>query len=423
MPGWQTVWLASLRFFMNFEFKRLIRPGIAVGVLAIALVVGKKTFFAPPPAPAYITAPVARADIEDTVLANGTLKAFKQVSVGAQVSGQVKSLKVALGDKVHKGDLVAEIDSLTQQNTLRNNEAALANVQAQLRSAEATLTQAELALKRQQQMRASEASSQADLEAALATEKTSRASVEALRAQVDQAKVAVDTARVNLGYTRIVSPIDGQVVALVTEEGTTVNANQSTPTIIIVAKVDTMTVKASISEADVTSVKPGQRVYFTILGEPQKRYDATLRTIEPATDSISTSTTSSSSSSSSSSTSTSSATAIYYNGLFDVPNPDNKLRISMTAMVYIVRGQAKNALTVPVGALSARQRDGSYRVSVLGGDGQVQARTVHVGINNNVTVEILDGLNEGEKVVLGSAAGAPSATGEQRSMRPPPGGF
>src|SRR5450830_1698827 len=318
MRGWQTVGLASLRFFMNFEFKRLIRPGIAVGVLAIALVVGKKTFFAPPTAPAFITAPVARADIEDTVLANGTLKAFKQVSVGAQVSGQVKSLKVALGDTVHKGDLVAEIDSLTQQNTLRNNEAAL--------------TQAELALKRQQQMRASEASSQADLEAALATEKTSRASVEALRAQVDQAKVAVDTARVNLGYTRIVSPIDGQVVALVTEEGTTVNANQSTPTIIIVAKVDTMTVKASISEADVTTVKPGQRVYFTILGEPQKRYDATLRTIAPATDSISTSTTSSSSSSSSSSTSTSSATAIYYNGLFDVPNPDNKLRISMTAM-------------------------------------------------------------------------------------------
>lgn len=407
---------------MNFEFKRLIRPGIAVGVLAIALVVGKKTFFAPPPAPAYITAPVARADIEDTVLANGTLKAFKQVSVGAQVSGQVKSLKVALGDTVHKGDLVAEIDSLTQQNTLRNNEAALANVQAQLRSAEATLTQAELALKRQQQMRASEASSQADLEAALATEKTSRASVEALRAQVDQAKVAVDTARVNLGYTRIMSPIDGQVVALVTEEGTTVNANQSTPTIIIVAKVDTMTVKASISEADVTSVKPGQRVYFTILGEPDKRYDATLRTIEPATDSISTSTTTSTSSSSST-TSTSSATAIYYNGLFDVPNPDNKLRISMTAMVYIVRGQAKNALTVPVGALSARQRDGSYQVSVLGADGQAQPRAVHVGINNNVTVEILDGLKEGEKVVLGNAANAPSAKGDASAMRRPPGGF
>lgn len=422
MLGWHTGWLASLRFFMNFEFKRLIRPGIAVGVLAIALVVGKKTFFAPPPAPAYITAPVARADIEDTVLANGTLKAFKQVSVGAQVSGQVKSLKVALGDTVHKGDLVAEIDSLTQQNTLRNNEAALANVQAQLRSAEATLTQAELALKRQQQMRASEASSQADLEAALATEKTSRASVEALRAQVDQAKVAVDTARVNLGYTRIVSPIDGQVVALVTEEGTTVNANQSTPTIIIVAKVDTMTVKASISEADVTSVKPGQRVYFTILGEPQKRYDATLRTIEPATDSISTSTTTSTSSSSST-TSTSSATAIYYNGLFDVPNPDNKLRISMTAMVYIVRGQAKNALTVPVGALSARQGDGSYQVSVLGADGQTQPRAVRVGINNNVTAEILDGLKEGERVVLGNAANAPSAKGDGPAMRRPPGGF
>ncbi|MDD0810078.1 efflux RND transporter periplasmic adaptor subunit [Curvibacter sp. RS43] len=405
---------------MSIEAKRWVRPVLGVALLGAVIFGAQKLFFAPPAAPAYITAPVRRADIEDTVLANGTLKAYRQVSVGAQVSGQVRSLKVKLGDTVSKGQLVAEIDSLTQQNTLRNAEAAQASVVAQLRSAEATLNQAELALKRQQQMRASEASSQADLEAALASYKTSLASVEALRAQLEQAKVVVDTARVNLGYTRIASPIDGQVVAVVTEEGTTVNANQATPTIIIVAKVDTMTVKASISEADVTSVKPGQRVYFTILGEPERRYETTLRTIEPATDSITTSS-STSSSSSSSTSSTTSATAIYYNGLFDVPNPDNKLRISMTAMVSIVRGQAKGALTVPVGALSARQPDGRYLVKVLGADGQVQPRPIRVGINNNITVEVLEGLNEGDKVVLGQASANAPGPAQGGGMRPPPG--
>ncbi|MDD0837577.1 efflux RND transporter periplasmic adaptor subunit [Curvibacter sp. HBC61] len=407
---------------MSIEAKRWLRPVLGLALLGAVLFGAQRLLFAPPPEPAYITAPVRRADIEDTVLANGTLKAFRQVSVGAQVSGQVRSLKVKLGDTVSKGQLVAEIDSLTQQNTLRNAEAALASAAAQMRSAEATLNQADLALKRQQQMRASEASSQADLEAAAATYKTSLASVEALRAQVEQAKVVVDTARVNLGYTRIASPIDGQVVAVVTEEGTTVNANQSTPTIIIVAKVDTMTVKASISEADVTSVKPGQSVYFTILGEPERRYEATLRTIEPATDSITSSTTSSASSSSSSS-STTSATAIYYNGLFDVPNPDNKLRISMTAMVSIVRGQAQGALTVPVGALSARQADGRYQVKVLDAEGRVVPRPIRVGINNNVMVQVLEGLNEGDRVVLGQAlanADAPKA-GPGGGMRPPPG--
>jgi ABC-type multidrug transport system fused ATPase/permease subunit len=182
---------------------------------------------------------------------------------------------------------------------------------------------------------------------------TAQANVEALKAQVEAARIAVDTAQVNLGYTRITSPIDGQVVAIVTEEGTTVNANQSAPTILIVAQVDTMTVKASISEADVTSVKPGQQVYFTILGEPDRRWHTTLRSIEPATDSISTSSTSSTSSSS---TSTTSATAIYYNGKLDVPNPDHLLRISMTATVHIVRSAARNALTIPAGALGPRGR-------------------------------------------------------------------
>ncbi len=405
-------------------FKHPVRLVLIVAVLLAAALAGYRLLFFKPPPPAYIAAPVTRADIEDTVLANGTFQALKQVSVGAQVSGQVKSLKVQLGDNVQKGQLVAEIDSLTQQNALRTAEAALANVQAQLRSSEATLAQNDLALRRQQQMRAADASAQADLETAQATFKTSQASVEALKAQIEQAKITVDTARLNLGYTRIVSPIDGQVVALVTQEGTTVNANQTTPTIIIVAQVDTMTVKASISEADVIGVRPGQRAYFTILGEPDKRQQAVLRTVEPATDAISSSSSSTgTSSSSTTSTSTTSATAIYYNGLFDVPNPERKLRISMTAMVYIVRGEAKGALTIPVGALSARAPDGSYGVNVVGADGPAQPRRVRIGINNNVTAQVLDGLQEGERVVLGTASGAPSAAaaGGPGRMRPPPG--
>lgn len=392
---------------------------LVLGAIALLLITlgARYIFFRPPAPPSLITAPVQRADIEDTVLANGTLQAFKQVSVGAQVSGQVKSLKVALGDMVKKGQLVAEIDSMTQQNTLRNAQAALAQVQAQLRAAQATLAQNQRTLTRQQQMRRSDASAQADLDSAREGVETAQANVEALKAQVEAARIAVDTAQVNLGYTRITSPIDGQVVSIVTEEGTTVNANQSTPTILIVAQVDTMTVKASISEADVTSVKPGQKVYFTILGEPDRRWDTTLRSIEPATDSISTSSTSSTSSSS---TSTTSATAVYYNGKLDVPNPDHLLRISMTATVHIVRNAARNALTIPAGALGPRGQDGQTQVQVVGPDGRPQPRMVKIGINNSVTAQVLDGLREGERVVLGNAATAASTTGGgQRRMGPP----
>ena len=384
---------------------------IALGLVALGAV-AKWQFFPAAQPPSFVTATATTTDLQDTVLATGVLQAFKQVSVGAQVSGQVKVLKVALGDKVKAGQLIAEIDSVPQQNTLRNAEAALANMEAQLKAQKATQIQTSLALQRQKELRAADANARADLESAQAANDLALANIDALKAQILQAQVTVDTAKVNMGYTRIVAPIDGQVVAIVTQQGQTVNANQSTPTIIKLAQTETMTVKTQISEADVTRVKMGQKVYFTILGEPNKRYTATLRSIEPAPDSILTETTSSTST-------TAASTAIYYNGLFDAPNEDGKLRISMTAQVQIVRADAPGALTIPATALGPRGKDGSYTVRVVGADGQAQPRSIKVGLNTNVSVQVLEGLVEGDKVVIGDAATAPSKTGAQGGMRPP----
>lgn len=390
--------------------KRIV---IALVLCAAAAAFAKWQFFPAKPPSNFITAAAVTGDLEDTVLASGTLQAFKQVSVGAQVSGQIKSLKVALGDNVKAGQLIAEIDSLTQQNTVRNAEAALATARANLRARQASLSQVEQAYRRQQQLRAADAGPQADLESAEATYRATLAEIDALQAQLRQAEIAADTAKVNLGYTRIVAPMDGQVVALVTQEGQTVNANQAAPTIIKLARVDSMTVKAQISEADVTRVKPGQKVSFTILGEPNQRYRATLRAVEPAPDSILTETTAASTAAS-----TAAATAIYYNGLFDVPNPDGKLRISMTAQVYIVRAEAKGVVTIPSAALGARNADGTTALRVLDAAGSAQPRSVKVGLNNNVTAEITEGLAAGEQVVLGDATAAP-VKGGMRGGPPP----
>ncbi|WP_085315702.1 efflux RND transporter periplasmic adaptor subunit [Derxia lacustris] len=395
-------------------------PRRIVGAVLVVLVLAAVAWWRlrPPAPPRLLTAPVTVADVEDAVLATGALQALQQVSVGAQVSGQLKSLKVALGDTVKKGDLVAEIDSLTQQNALKTAEAALANVRAQRQSKQATLAQARLAFARAQTLAAADAGSRETLEAAQATLDSTLADIAALDAQTASAAVSVDTARVNLGYTRIVAPIDGTVVAVVTKEGQTVNANQSAPTILILAQLDTVTVKAQISEADVVRVKPGQPVYFTILGEPGQRRYARLRAVEPAPDSISTSS-STSSSSSSTTSSTSSATAVYYNGLFDIPNPDGRLRISMTAEVHVVLAEAKGALTIPATALGARHADGRVEVRVLGADGRPEPRLVRTGLDNNVTVQLLDGLKAGDEVVIGEG-GAVAATASTGTRRPPP---
>jgi len=386
------------------KFKRYTL--IAVVLLLVVLAV-RAAFFSAPPPPTFAVAEVTRANLEDSVLASGTIDAIERVSVGAQVSGQLKSLKVALGDRVKKGQLVAEIDDLTQQNDLRNAEAALQTRRAERAAKIAMLKQAELAFRRQRQMLAADASSREAYETAEATLGVTRAEIASLDAQIAQAEIQVDTARVNLGYTRIASPIDGVVVAVVTKEGQTVNSIQSAPTIIKVAQVDTMTVKAQISEADVTRVKPGLPVYFTILGEPDERYHAELRAVEPAPDSIQKDDATSSLTSSSSGSST--TAAVYYNGLFDVPNPDEKLRISMTAQVFIVLGEAKDTVVVPASALGKRDGDGRYAVRVVLKDNKTEVRQVKIGMNNNVQAQVLEGLEVGERVV--SADSAPAAPG------------
>jgi len=398
---------------LSLPASRTARVFLGIGAFIVILVLYR--MFRPTPPPVLATSPVVVGDIENTVVATGSLEASQMVSVGAQVSGQIKSLKVQLGDKVKTGDLIAEIDSTTQLNTIRNAEAAMTSTRAQRAVQVANLRQAELAFERQKTMLAQDATSRADYETAEATLATTKAQIQALDAQIEQGQTTLDTARANLGYTKILAPLDGTVVAVVVKEGQTVNAVQAAPTIVKVAKLDTMTVSAQISEADVIKVQPGQTAYFTILGNPDKRYYGKLRTIEPAPESIESETSSTASSSSSSSASTQ---AIYYNGLFEVPNPNSELRISMTAQVYLVLGEAKGALVIPSAALGAKGHDGSYTVMVPNEKGQPQPRTVRIGLNNNATAQVLSGLKAGERVVVGEGSATPTAP--QNMRRGPP---
>ncbi|AFI89018.1 efflux RND transporter periplasmic adaptor subunit [Pectobacterium parmentieri] len=390
---------------MQSRFFTRRRTMIALGLIATAVLI--HLFFSKPsPVPNAITTAAEIADLEQTVLADGNIEAQKQVSVGAQASGQIKALHVKLGDKVKKGQLIAEIDDLTQQDTLKNGEAALKNVQAQRAAKLAELRNNELSWQRQQMLMKRGVGAQADYDSAKATLDATRANIDALDAQIVQAQLTVNTAKVNLGYTQIRSPMDGTVVAIPVEAGQTVNAIQTTPTIAKVANLDTMTIKVKISEADVVKVKTGMPVWFSILGEPNKRYEATLSSIEPAPDSINTD--SATTSSSTGSSSSSSSTAIYYNGQFDVQNPDGVLRISMTAQVNILLSSVKNAIVVPATALTLR--NGMWYVQIVNANKKIESRLVTLGLNDNVRTQIRSGLSVGEQVVVSPSPGDVTST-------------
>lgn len=371
-----------------------------------------------------LSVPAVIGDVERTVLASGTIKPARLVAVGAQASGRVTSLKVKLGQVIESGELIAEIDSLTQQNALRTAEAELASIRAQRQERLADLTLAEQTLERQRRTLAQRATSHADFESAEAALAVTQAQIAALEAQIAAAEVAVANARVNLGYTRVTAPIDGMILAIVTQEGQTVNASQSAPTIVIMGQVDVMEVLAEISEADIVHVSPGQPVYFTVLGAPERRFSAELESIDPAPQSIASdsSVTTSSSGSSGSSSSSSATSAIYYNGRFNVANPDGFLRTYMTAQVHIILGAATNAVTIPSSAL-VRAADGTHSVRVVESTGAVTVREVEVGLDNRVTVEIRSGLTAGERVVTGEAGAAAATPTTTRRGPPSPLGF
>jgi len=346
--------------------------------------------------PSFATETVHRGNIEDTVLATGMLQASKLVAVGAQVSGQIEKMGVALGDEIQQGDLVAQIDSLAQQNALKEANASLNSLNAQIRAKQAQIHQAQSEFNRQKSMLADRASSQSDYEAAQATLAIYQAELQQLKAELEQAKISVDNAKLDLGYTTISAPMDGTVVYSAVEQGQTVNANQTTPTIIELAQLDRMTVKAQISEADVVKVKSGLPVYFTILGQPEKRYHGTLRAVEPGPTLMD---------GDDSDLAVSNDQAIYYHGVFEVDNPDKTLRIGMTAQVSIVLKQAKDALLVPAQIVINKPNSPSeYQVPVLE-NGQQVMRDVTIGINNKVFTEITSGLNEGDQIIVGMLDG------------------
>ena len=349
------------------------------------------------PPPQVTTTPVVKSDLEEGVLATGTIEAARLVSVGAQVSGVLTRLHVALGDRVQKGQLIAEIDASTQRNDLRKAEAGVLNVKAQRAARQALLKQNGLAAARLRALVQIDAGSQADLEGAEAALATTQADIAALDAQLAQAQLTEDTARVNVGYTSVTAPIDGTVVAVITEQGQTVNSAFSAPTIIKLAQLDRMNVKVQISEADVPRIHAGLPVYFTLLGDPDTRYTTVLKRVEPGPTTLATDT-----SSGTSAAASASAKAIYYNGIFDVANPDGKLRIAMTAQATIVVATVKDAINVPSAALGAKQADGRYKVRVKDGE-KVVDRIVRVGLNNRVQAEVLDGLAVGEQVVTSDA--------------------
>ena len=356
----------------------------------------------------YLTESVTRGNVEKTVVASGSVESVNEVDVGAQVSGKITKLYVKLGQEIKKGEMIADIDSTTQINTLNTKKAALVSYQAQLK---AKITAYDVALSsynRLSKLYTQKATSLDNLNTAKNTLDNAKAEMEAIEANIKQAEIEVNTAETNVSYTKITAPMDGTIISVPVSEGQTVNANQTTPTIVTIADLSKMKIKPEISEGDITKVKAGQEVSFTILSDSQTVYHSVIDSVDPAN---TTTTDSSATSSSTSSSSSSTTSAIYYYANVLIDNPDRTLRIGMTTENNIKIANAKDVLLVS--NMAIQKRDGKSFVNVLNDKNQPEQREIETGVQNDFHTEIKSGLNEGEKVIVSQVA-----NGEQVGSMP-----
>jgi macrolide-specific efflux system membrane fusion protein len=348
--------------------------------------------------------PVSTGDIEEQVTAQGKLEAKDYVDVGTQVSGQLQKIHVNIGDDVKAGQLLVEIDPRVYQSKVDADEAHLKTLTAQLAEQQAQLDLARMQKERNEKLLKTDAVSHDVYEQSEAAWKTAAARIDELKAEIEEQQSALGGDKTNLAYTKISAPMAGTVVDAALREGQTVNASQSAPTILRIANLDVMTVRAQVAEADVMRLKEGMPVYFTTMGQMDRKWPAKIRQILPTPEVLN--------------------NVVLYDVLIDSENKGHVLMSGMSTQVFFVIGSAKGVPLVPVEALTRRDaaqdndKGTAYIVRVAGAQEEESAqedksgkgarhggrkpgeRVIHVGLMDRTMAEVKDGLKEGDEIVL-----------------------
>lgn len=396
---------------MNKYFKY----SIILVILAIAAFIAFRFFSAGNNTVVQLhTSAVRTGNISTSVTATGTVEPVDQVDVGTQVSGLVNKIYVDYNSAVKKGQLLAELDKTTLNQSV-------ANAQASYNAALNELSYYQQNYNRQQNMYNAGVISKADYEQASYQIKNAEATLA-------QRKTALVQAQANLGYASIYSPIDGIIISKEVEEGQTVAAAMSTPTLFTIAKdINQMQVEADVDEADIGEVKVGLRVSFTVDAYPDEQFSGKVRQVRLGA--------------------TTTSSVVTYTVIIDADNPDKKLKPGLTATVTIFTQDLNDVLTIENQALNfspdsillakyyeqqqlkkqlpaLTRSEGKKYVWVKDSDGAIASREITTGTNDGVNIEILSGLSAGDTVITrmeekGKASGG-SASGSSPFMPKPP---
>lgn len=369
----------------------MTRTRVALGLALIALLAAAVWFFAlrdRDDGMRYEVTPAALGTLVEEISANGTINPVRVVNVGSQVSGTVERLYVDFNDQVTAGQVLLELDPRLFRARLAQSEAALANAQAQSSLAASNA-------RRAAELRRQDFISQQDYEQALATARSQAA-------QVESARAAVDQDRANLGFSIIRAPVSGVIINRKIDIGQTVAASFQTPELFSIAQdLTEMQIEALVAEADVSRVRKGQAVSFTVDSWPDRSFAGTVSQVRlnPSTQ----------------------QNVVTFTVVVDVPNPDGALLPGMTVTARFRVQEHKDVLLVPNAAMTWKPKDWNRQqaerkargdvdkaagfgttIFVLGADGKPQARRIRLGAADADNSIVLGGqLKAGDKVITG----------------------
>ncbi len=354
----------------------------------------------------YRTAKLVRTDVARTVEATGTVQPIKKVEVGAQVNGRIVKLFVDYNSVVTNRQVVALIDPQVYEANYKSSLGELHSNEANVKKCEAQLVLAEKTLKRKEELVKKDMAPVADYDNALEARDTAIASLAAARASVERSQASVTQAKANLDYCTIISPVNGIVLERSVDEGqTVVSSMNAVPIFKIATDLKRIQVEATVPEADIGSVKDGQKVSFTVDSYPGLTFTGEVTQVRMA--------------------STTTSSVVTYPVIIEAENPGDKLFPGMTANISVHIAEAKGVLAAVSAAFryrpvdehrqgpegpfppkpAAGSRDDRRSLYLLGDDGEPKKIMVETGLSDGTYTEIKTKEDlEGKEVVLGVMA-------------------
>jgi HlyD family secretion protein len=350
----------------------------------------------------YTTAVVARGDITKTVTATGTVNPVLTIIVGSYISGVIQELHCDYNTEVKTGQVCAKIDPRPYQSVVDQNRAILAVANAQLVKDRANFDYAQINYDRNARLAQTNAIAKDTLDIARNALDQARAQIGVDEATIQQRQAQLEAAEVNLGYTDIVSPVNGTVVSRNVTVGQTVAASFQTPTLFLIATdLTQMQVDTNVSESDIGGIKTGNRATFTVDAFPRRTFRGSVSQVRQSPQTV--------------------QNVVTYDVVTSVDNKDLALKPGMTAATRIVVDQRRDVLRVPSqalrysppgqgpagGARRTRSADVQGRVFVLR-DGEPFAVPVTTGLDDDSFTEIVSGdLKADDLVNTAEQRGAP----------------